>query len=219
MAQALRWTWLACRACLAKHMALLNDLDASELYVFYGEEPVSHAPRFVTLQDLQDQQQLLDIVGMAFVGPDLPVGDVGIRIMEGSPGAKNSKPDQQGIWRYTFAPVDLLTDEEKVSGNSMKKLPAEISGSPAEAAKNVVPSLRCFNFPHLDAENTMGQPTEPKEVKRRRQLWTASKNPIGRQILETLAPRLANLRTASICGYNTFQDTDSLNPFCDNVSM
>lgn len=81
MAQALRWTWLACRACLAKHMALLHDLDASERYVFYGEEPVSHAPRFVTLQDLQDQQQLLDIVGMAFVGPDLPVRDVGIHIM------------------------------------------------------------------------------------------------------------------------------------------
>lgn len=33
-----------------------------------------------------------------------------------------------------------------------------------------------LNFPHSDPEKTMAQPTEPRELERRRQLWTSSES-------------------------------------------
>lgn len=132
-------------------------------------------------------------------------------------GAETAKPGPEGIWRWNFTPLDLLTDDEKIEGQLMKKLPAEAGDAPDEAAKNLVPSLRKFEYPHVDADNSMAQPTDPKKLERRRQEWMKSKNPPGHQILEKLATRSANLRTVFVCGYNTFADTDCLNSFCDNV--
>lgn len=56
----------ACRDALAKHAPVLHDIESSELAVFYRERTCCNAPDIITLEDMQQRFQLLDVMDIIY---------------------------------------------------------------------------------------------------------------------------------------------------------